>query len=356
MLDDGRGKARAAVFRHVHEKETGRTSTIGVEVMGLDEAGRALRPNETSRLRHFQAVRHGGKRVVTFVDLAGHERYLKTTISGLTGLLPDYALVVVGLNMGVSKMTREHLGLAAALGIPPIVVCTKVDIAPPDVAKHTLESVAKVLRAARKLPYTVRGEKDVATAAGSIAVGRVAPVVVVSSVSGEGMDLLRAAPWPRTRACALPRRAAQCPPLCSHPARRSSRRPATVAAGSAPAPSPASSAFPRTSRATSAARGEKAAPLAMSTPRARASSARRTKDAWKRSVTSTKLGMPWLESAPTSAAAYSACTSGHTRSALSSATRCASSASENKARVTPPAGAEVGPGPLTHSCQCMGAT
>jgi GTPase len=192
MLDDGRGKARATVFRHVHEKETGRTSTIGVEVMGLDEAGRALRPNETSRLRHFQAVRHGGKRVVTFVDLAGHERYLKTTISGLTGLLPDYALVVVGLNMGVSKMTREHLGLAAALGIPPIVVCTKVDIAPPDVAKHTLESVAKVLRAARKMPYTVRGEKDVATAAGSIAVGRVAPVLVVSSVSGEGMDLLRA--------------------------------------------------------------------------------------------------------------------------------------------------------------------
>ena len=124
--------------------------------MGIDESGKPMRPNETSRMRHFQAVRAAGRRVVTFVDLAGHERYLKTTIAGLTGLQPDYALVLVGLNMGVSKMTREHLGLAAALGIPPIVVCTKIDLAPPDVAKHTLESVAKVLRAARKMPYTVR--------------------------------------------------------------------------------------------------------------------------------------------------------------------------------------------------------
>lgn len=192
MLDDGRGKARAQVFRHTHEKESGRTSAVGIEIMGIDDAGKIVRVDAgASRARHFAAVRSGGRRIVTFCDLAGHEKYLKTTIAGLTGLMPDYALVMVGLNMGVSKMTREHLGLAAALDVPPIVVCTKSDIAPPDVARATLESVSKILRAARKMPYVVRCAKDVETAAGAIS-GRLAPILTVSSVTGEGIDLLRA--------------------------------------------------------------------------------------------------------------------------------------------------------------------
>jgi len=33
MLDDGRGKARSLVFRHRHEAENGRTSSVATEVM-----------------------------------------------------------------------------------------------------------------------------------------------------------------------------------------------------------------------------------------------------------------------------------------------------------------------------------
>ena len=52
------------------------------------------------------------------IDLCGHERYLKTTIFGMTGMMPDLALVVVGANMGVQRMTREHVAIACALGLP----------------------------------------------------------------------------------------------------------------------------------------------------------------------------------------------------------------------------------------------
>lgn len=34
-LDDGRGKARVALFRHPHEVETGRTSSVGGEASTL---------------------------------------------------------------------------------------------------------------------------------------------------------------------------------------------------------------------------------------------------------------------------------------------------------------------------------
>jgi GTPase len=52
---------------------------------------------------------------------------------GLVGLLPDYAMIIVGANMGVSRMTREHLGISLALGVPIFFVITKIDISPKDV-------------------------------------------------------------------------------------------------------------------------------------------------------------------------------------------------------------------------------
>lgn len=39
-------------------------------------------------------------KVITMVDLAGHERYFKTTAYGLTGHLPDYACLIIGANAG----------------------------------------------------------------------------------------------------------------------------------------------------------------------------------------------------------------------------------------------------------------
>ena len=73
---------------------------------------------KASRLRTWQYCHAHSNKTVAFVDLCGHEAYLKTTIYGLTGLQPDFGMVVVGANMGVSKMTREHVGIATALGIP----------------------------------------------------------------------------------------------------------------------------------------------------------------------------------------------------------------------------------------------
>lgn len=44
---------------------------------------------------------------------------------GLSGLCPDYCMVIIGSNMGIKKMTKEHLGIAFALNIPLFIVLTK---------------------------------------------------------------------------------------------------------------------------------------------------------------------------------------------------------------------------------------
>lgn len=49
-------------------------------------------------------------KIINFIDLAGHEKYLKTTVFGLTGHAPDFAMLMIGANMGITGMTKEHLG------------------------------------------------------------------------------------------------------------------------------------------------------------------------------------------------------------------------------------------------------
>jgi len=50
-------------------------------------------------------------KIVTLVDLAGHERYFKTTAYGLTGHLPDFACLLVGANAapGQVALIAEHV-------------------------------------------------------------------------------------------------------------------------------------------------------------------------------------------------------------------------------------------------------
>ena len=63
-------------------------------------------------------------------------------------------LVVVGANHGVTRMTKEHVGMAIALNVPLFVVITKVDLCPEPVMKETIKQLLKLLKlpGARKQP------------------------------------------------------------------------------------------------------------------------------------------------------------------------------------------------------------
>ena len=48
-------------------------------------------------------------KIITFLDLAGHQKYLKTTIFGLTGHIPDFAMLVIAANAGVGMCESLYL-------------------------------------------------------------------------------------------------------------------------------------------------------------------------------------------------------------------------------------------------------
>lgn len=135
-LDDGRGKARVALFRHPHEIETGRTSSVGGEILGFSTSGQPIFPtsdkesgssaNAKRENLNWEGICQRSSKVVSFIDLAGHERYFKTTLFGLAGCAPDYVMLMVGGNAGLIGMSKEHLGVALALNVPIAVCVTKV--------------------------------------------------------------------------------------------------------------------------------------------------------------------------------------------------------------------------------------
>lgn len=51
LLDDGRGKARVNLFKHKHEIESGRTSSVGTEIMGFNSKGQIVTPKLLGKLK-----------------------------------------------------------------------------------------------------------------------------------------------------------------------------------------------------------------------------------------------------------------------------------------------------------------
>ncbi|KAG0197150.1 GTP binding protein, partial [Mortierella sp. GBA30] len=146
IADNGRGKARLNLLRHRHEISTGRTSSISHEIMGFTSKGETVNYS-TTNISSWQEVCESSAKVVTLLDTCGHPRFLKTTISGLTGHSPDYTCLVVDSRVGgVNEMTREHLALSVALGLPIFVVVTKMDVATREQLRATATSLMALIR------------------------------------------------------------------------------------------------------------------------------------------------------------------------------------------------------------------
>jgi selenocysteine-specific elongation factor len=109
--------------------------------------------------------------VASFVDVPGHERFVRNMLAGAHGI--DAVLLVVAADESVMPQTREHFEICRLLGIARgVVALTKCDLADSD-----LQAAAEL--ETREL------------VAGSFLEGQ--PLVRVSAVTGEGLPELRAA-------------------------------------------------------------------------------------------------------------------------------------------------------------------
>ncbi len=109
--------------------------------------------------------------LATFIDVPGHERFIKTAVAGVAGI--DLALFVVAADEGVMPQTREHLAILRHLGVARgVVAITKMDLVDEDWLELVREDLAKFF-------------------AGTFLDG--AAFVAISSVTGAGVEDVRLA-------------------------------------------------------------------------------------------------------------------------------------------------------------------
>jgi selenocysteine-specific elongation factor len=112
-----------------------------------------------------------GDVTLAFVDVPGHERFVKNMLAGVGGI--DAVLLVVAADESVMPQTREHFAICRLLEIPcGVVALTKADLAD-----------AETIEVARMETRALLAGSRLADA----------PIVAVSSRTGEGLDALRAA-------------------------------------------------------------------------------------------------------------------------------------------------------------------
>ncbi|KAG0175169.1 GTP binding protein [Apophysomyces sp. BC1015] len=193
VKDNGRGRGRLNVLRHRHEIKSGRTSSISHEIIGYDSEGNLIN-YATTDVSTWEQICASSSKIITFLDTCGDSRYLRTTISGLTGYSPDYACLVISATEGcLSEMTLEHLSLVVMLGMQVFVVVTKIDTASQSQLKHTLDTLGAIVKAPgmNRIPILVEDTSDLFRCASNLAMGeREMPIFSVSSVTGRSMHLL----------------------------------------------------------------------------------------------------------------------------------------------------------------------
>src|SRR4029079_16033074 len=108
---------------------------------------------------------------VAFVDVPGHERFVKNMLAGVGGI--DAVLLVVAADESVMPQTREHFAICRLLHIQcGVVALTKIDLADPDMIEIARLEVRELL-AGTPLER--------------------APILPVSSKTGEGVPGLQQA-------------------------------------------------------------------------------------------------------------------------------------------------------------------
>lgn len=108
---------------------------------------------------------------IVFIDVPGHERFMKTMVAGACTV--DAALLVVAADEGISAQTIEHLDILRMLGINSgVIALTKADLVDPERLEALGSEVADFV-------------------AGSFLSD--APIIPVSAVTGAGVDEIKSA-------------------------------------------------------------------------------------------------------------------------------------------------------------------
>jgi GTPase len=189
--DNGRGSARLNLFRHRHEVRSGHTSSISQEIFGFDSHGQPLTYNNCLTT---EEIIESSSRIVTLIDLAGHQRYLGTTLFGLGSHSPDLVLIVISAISSITNITTDHISLALGMEKSLAIVINKVDLAPREIQDNCYEELVRALQTMNPSIITqlVTNINDAMVVGARLGDPNYLPIFFTSCVTGTGLNALYA--------------------------------------------------------------------------------------------------------------------------------------------------------------------
>lgn len=197
--DDGRGFARKFIMKHEHEIESGRTSDISMHIIGFDNNSEIVNNADQLKNLSWNDIMNKSSKIITLLDLCGHEKYLRTTIAGLGGMYPDYAIILVESTKGVQSMTEEHIRICQSFHIPFLILITKVDmcIDKKELLKDTIKQLKIIAKSITyQNLYHVKTTQDVMFLLENFKPNQkgyvpTLPYILTSNKTGQGIDILK---------------------------------------------------------------------------------------------------------------------------------------------------------------------
>ncbi|KAL8924462.1 MAG: hypothetical protein Q9172_002672 [Xanthocarpia lactea] len=251
-LDNGRGKSRLSLLKHRHEIASGVTSSVTGSLIGYQNAD-LTNNGDTSR---YQVINYASGntsswtdihsasnpgRLVYLNDSAGHPKFRRTTVRGLVSWAPHWTICciaadqegdttgragatasageILGSPFAELDLAKAHLQLCLNLGLPLVVVITKLDLASINALKPMLGKILSLLKTAGRRPEILSAVSNnqrsmqsidqndelevlkLLPTASEVDAGPIVPIVLTSAVTGMGIGqlhaLLRLLPIPK---------------------------------------------------------------------------------------------------------------------------------------------------------------
>ncbi|AYV78217.1 MAG: GTPase [Edafosvirus sp.] len=145
--DNGNGCGRSIIFRHSHEQSSGITSSIKQEIIGFKNNN--IINYKTSLFSSWEKIIKNSDKIITFIDLPGCSKYIRTTIFGLLAHKPDIIMIVISAfdcykddEIILPSDTLLHINLSINLDIPFCFLLTKSDLVTKEIMQKLIDKIS----------------------------------------------------------------------------------------------------------------------------------------------------------------------------------------------------------------------
>ncbi|KAK1834810.1 hypothetical protein QBC39DRAFT_342906 [Podospora conica] len=231
-LDNARGSSRLSLLKHLHEINSGQTSSVAQELVGYREnkvVNYAF--NGVESWHDIHGFTETG-RLVHLLDSAGHMKFRRTILRGIFGWAPHWTALCMAADGAETTLTVgtnspgpgsagpagegadwpfAHLDLCLKLQLPLVIVITKLDVATKTALVKTMNRVLSGIKGQGRIPMILKNGPagpndftqvsqhdhdeakkitDAMAAKGDLLA--IVPIVLTSAVDGKGIGLLHA--------------------------------------------------------------------------------------------------------------------------------------------------------------------